>query len=65
MYVQNKIKSLIQFGDLYPPILRKTDVLRKEKIEIQEKRLGITDIINFYIYIYINLIFNKKCYKLE
>lgn len=53
VYVQNKVKSLIQFGDPYPPVLPKNDVLRKAKSEIQEKRLGITGIINFYIYILI------------
>lgn len=40
-YVRNKAKNLIRFGEPYPPILPKTDILRKAKSEIQEKRLGI------------------------
>lgn len=43
-YIRNEAKTLIQFGDPYPPILPKSDVLRKAKSEVQEKRLGITGI---------------------
>jgi len=47
-YVRKEAQKLIQFGDPYPPILPKTDVLRKAKSEIQEKRLGITGKLLIY-----------------
>jgi len=46
-YVRKEAQKLIQFGDPYP-ILPKTDILRKAKSEIQEKRLGITGKLLIY-----------------
>lgn len=56
-YVRNEAKTLIRFGDHYPPILPKTDVLRKAKSEIQDKRLGITG--NLLIFMCILIFFEK------
>jgi len=36
-YVRNKSKKIINFGDVYPPILPKTNVLRKAVNEIRDK----------------------------
>lgn len=41
-YVRNESKKIINFGDVYPPILPKTNVLRKAVNEVRDKRLGLT-----------------------
>jgi len=48
---------LIRFGDPYPPILPNTDVLRKAKSELQEKRLGMTG--NLLIFMYVLTLIKK------
>src|ERR1700739_415026 len=40
-YVRNEAKDLINFRDPYPPILSKTNVLRKAIAEAKDKRLGL------------------------
>lgn len=41
-YVRNASKEIVNFGDVYPPILPTTNVLRKAINEVQNKRLGLT-----------------------